>query len=80
MPAAAAPTGSGCNGATLQATTLPWVDATFRATGTGLPPSHAALPARWQAKSSPRLILEPARYRAPTGPAFRAFPDAPAVA
>ncbi|MBL9079957.1 MAG: hypothetical protein JNL08_20855 [Planctomycetes bacterium] len=36
-PPTAVPTGSGCNGATLTAATLPWVDAPFRAIGTGLP-------------------------------------------
>jgi hypothetical protein len=33
----AATSGTGCNGNTLTAATLPWADATFRSHGTGLP-------------------------------------------
>ncbi|MCU0867107.1 MAG: hypothetical protein MUC36_25265 [Planctomycetes bacterium] len=36
-PATAQSVGSGCNGDTLTATSLPWVESTFRAVGTGLP-------------------------------------------
>ena len=36
-PAVAAPFGVGCAGRTLTAAALPWVDATFRADGSGLP-------------------------------------------
>ncbi len=46
-PATAAPTGVGCpgtgGGSQLTALTLPWVDATFRARGTGLPTSALVL-------------------------------------
>ncbi len=42
-PASAVSSGLGCAGATLTATTLPWVDATLRTTGTGLPAASIVL-------------------------------------
>jgi hypothetical protein len=78
-PATSVPFAGGCNSSggsnTMTVTSLPWVDATFRAVGTGLPTTAIVIAETSVSAIVPGLQLDTVFAQAPPGCALHVVPD-----